>query len=225
MRAQWRVAIRGLVHILDARWVNHPDRNDDAEQKLLQLRVAQEIGFRVPSTLVTTDAIAARAFSEQHAGKVVVKGLDAPHVEDEDGSGRFLFTTRLTDIPSALDGLEQAPLIFQEEVVPKRDVRVTVVGNAVFAASPVGPLAHVDWRALHDPPLFASTDLPPETAEMAIELVRRLGLVFGAVDLLQDDAGSYWFLELNPNGEWGWLQKRAGLPIAEAIARELIDTS
>lgn len=225
VKAQWRVAIRGLTHTLRARWVNHPDRNDDAEQKLLQLRIAKEIGFQVPSTLVTTDADAVRAFAERHLGAVIVKGLDAPHIEDEAGSGRFLFTTRIADLPTDLEGLEQSPLIFQEEIAPKRDIRVTVIGDTVLAAAPLSPLAHVDWRALADPPPFERFELPSEIARMSVEVVRAFGLVFGALDLVQDEAGAYWFLELNPNGEWGWLQKKAGLPIAEAIARELVKAS
>ena len=36
-------------------------------------------------------------------------------------------------------------------------------------------------------------------------------------DLALDQTGTYWFLEINPNGEWGW-QQRCGLPIASALA-------
>jgi glutathione synthase/RimK-type ligase-like ATP-grasp enzyme len=220
VRAQWRNSIRGLVHVLDARWINHPDRNDDAEQKLLQLVTASALGFAVPSTLVTNDAQTAYAFAGGRQG-VVLKGLDAPYVEGDDGTGRFVYTTPLSDLAGNLEGLDQAPMIFQQEVNPKRDVRVTVVGDEVFAAAPVGSLGHVDWRALSDPPFFEGVHLPTEMAERCVALVQRLGLVFGAIDLVLDSLGSYWFLELNPNGEWGWLQKKIGLPIAEAIVTEL----
>lgn len=220
VRAQWRVAIRGLAHVLGARWVNHPDRNDDAEQKLLQLRLAREVGFDVPATLVTSDVDSVRDFAVNHDG-VVVKGLDAPYIEEAEGNGRFVFTTRLSEVAD-LDGLEQAPMVFQEEIAPKKDVRVTVVGDRVFAASPVDEIGHVDWRARSEPVEFERSDIPTRVEEMAIALVRRLGLVFGAIDLLCDAEGRYWFLEINPNGEWGWLQKKAKLPIAEAITETLI---
>ena len=52
-------------------------------------------------------------------------------------------------------------------------------------------------------------------------LVHELGLRFAAIDLLADVDGRHWFLELNPNGEWGWLQQQAGLPLADALADEL----
>lgn len=219
VRAQWRTATRGLKHVLRARWINPPDRNDAAEQKILQLERAQAIGFDVPPTLVTSDTAAVRRFQEEH-GPLIIKGLDAPYIEDPDGNGRFVFTTPLND-GQDLEGLEQAPLIFQAEVKPKQDVRVTVVGDQVFAASIEEDVSEVDWRAVSTPPRFVSHDLPSDILKKSVEIVRQFGLVFGAIDLVIDGAGGYWFLELNPNGEWGWLQKKAALPIAEAIFEEL----
>jgi glutathione synthase/RimK-type ligase-like ATP-grasp enzyme len=63
--------------------------------------------------------------------------------------------------------------------------------------------------------------VPTDVAKRCRTLVERFGLRFGAVDLAVGSDGVYWFLELNPNGEWGWLQ-RAGLPIAEALADTLL---
>ena len=49
-----------------------------------------------------------------------------------------------------------------------------------------------------------------------------LGLVFGAVDLICTPSGEYVFLEVNPGGEWGMLERDLGLPISEAIAEALL---
>jgi glutathione synthase/RimK-type ligase-like ATP-grasp enzyme len=52
-------------------------------------------------------------------------------------------------------------------------------------------------------------------------VMRALGLGFGAVDLVVARDGSHHFLEVNPVGEWGMLERDLGLPIADAIAEEL----
>ena len=49
-----------------------------------------------------------------------------------------------------------------------------------------------------------------------------LGLVFGAIDMICTPAGEHVFLEVNPGGEWGMLERDLGLPIADAIARALL---
>jgi hypothetical protein len=64
--------------------------------------------------------------------------------------------------------------------------------------------------------------VPPRIARTAVALVRRLGLVTGACDFVIDAAGTWWFLEVNPAGEWGWLTRDLSLPIADAIARALV---
>jgi len=46
-------------------------------------------------------------------------------------------------------------------------------------------------------------------------------LYFGAIDIVEHE-GRFWFLEVNPNGEWGWLQKPNGVPIAEALCDLMI---
>lgn len=78
-----------------------------------------------------------------------------------------------------------------------------------------------DWRrkgvGLH----FSKAELPDVVADTCVEITQRNGLHFGAIDLVKS-GGDFYFLEINPSGEWGWLQTSAGLPIAEAIADWLI---
>lgn len=54
------------------------------------------------------------------------------------------------------------------------------------------------------------------------QLSKRITLKFGAIDLIKDKDGNYVFLEINPNGQWAWVQTQTGLPIAEAIIDELL---
>jgi glutathione synthase/RimK-type ligase-like ATP-grasp enzyme len=49
-------------------------------------------------------------------------------------------------------------------------------------------------------------------------MTRALGLKFSAIDLVVDVHGDVWFLELNPNGQWGFVELATGQPIGAAMA-------
>src|SRR5208282_439036 len=105
------------------------------------------------------------------------------------------------------------------------DIRVTVVGKVVFATeiqSQDYEETETDWRrGGHVELVYRAHELPREITEKCVCLVRKFGLRFGAIDLILDRKGLYWFLEINPNGQWAWIQNRTGQPIAQAIVNEL----
>ena len=82
-----------------------------------------------------------------------------------------------------------------------------------------------DWRAGHDKDMgelaFEPYALPDKIARQCVVLTRQLGLPFGAIDLVQDDAGETWFLEINPNGQWAFVDKVTADKIGKAIAQML----
>jgi len=143
LTSQWRAVVDGLCSLPGVRIINDPWAVSRAESKLLQLRTAGSLGFRVPETLVTNSGSAARHFARGR--DVIVKGLDAPLIEDDE-QPRFVYAQRAsTSILHSLSERELAPLIFQEEVHDKLDIRVTVVGNCVFAAEARVSGNTVDW--------------------------------------------------------------------------------
>lgn len=214
-----------LANAPGPRWISEPASIWRAEDKSKQLRCASAAGFAVPDTLWTNDVDEARAFVDRWDGKVVIKSLATAWWE-EAARGRFVFASVVTadELPSA-PRLAGAPVCFQQPIWLKRDIRVTVVGEAVLSAirEPASKSSEpVDWRLAIQQP-WSPYELPTDIAEACRKLVGDLDLRFGGIDLARDPAGEHWFLELNPNGEWGWLQ-RAGLPIAEALADVLLHT-
>jgi glutathione synthase/RimK-type ligase-like ATP-grasp enzyme len=128
-----------------------------------------------------------------------------------------------------LDEIESArlsPTIYQA-LIPKRyDVRVTIVGEQVFAAaidSQSDPAAALDWRLTDNPALPHHTiTLPDRLVRQLRHLMDSLGLTFGAIDLIQTPDGEFVFLEVNPSGQWLWLDSMLNLGISEAVATWLI---
>ena len=220
--------LMGLFACVDC--FQFPARRDvlrAAHSKLLQLRIASELGFRLPETLITNSPEEFLDFVAQHEGRVITKPA-AVFVPDilmnaVPGYTRLL---RPRDLVHYRD-IESCPVIIQSYVKKRFELRVTVVGNDVFAAeihSQASLQAKVDWRRYDDAntPYYVH-NLPADMQSKCVELTRALGLSYGAIDMILDQDNQYVFLEINPNGEYQWVEHMTGLPITERIARILIE--
>ena len=221
-------ALEGFLDALhDARWVNDLDRQRDAENKQRQLRLAARAGLHVPRTLVTNDPAAARQFFAETDGQTVAKLL-RPLEISMDAANSFVYTNRVREEDLAgVEALRHSPMVFQELIPKAFELRVAYVAGKTFAGAldATGTSrGHTDWRrAAPDECRWQKADLPAEVARALETLMSDLGLVFGAVDLICTPAGEHVFLEVNPSGEWGMLERDLALPISEAIAEALTE--
>jgi MvdC family ATP-grasp ribosomal peptide maturase len=217
-------ALEGFLDALhDAHWINNLQHQRDAENKQRQLRLAARAGLRVPRTLVTNDAIAARQFFAETEGQTVAKLL-RPLAVSMDGAEPFVYTNRVREEDLAgAEGLRHSPMVFQELIPKAYELRVAYVGGEVFAGA-LYASEHTDWRrAAPGECRWQKAQLPTGVATKLQTLMSELGLVFGAVDLICTPSGEHVFLEVNPGGEWGMLERDLGLPISEAIAAALLE--
>lgn len=212
--------MEGLASVPGPQWVSPPAAIRAAEDKSRQLATARHVGFRVPRTIWTNDLERARSVDDGHG--VVVKPVTAACWEDNSEAG-FVFAHRMatTELPADEETFAVIPAALQSPVTPKQDVRVTVVGECALAAQAVRADGGIlDWR-LDAGCVWEAVALAPAERGLCVRLVRDLGLRFGGIDLVRDGCGETWFLEINPNGEWGWLSQSAGLPIVDALCDEL----
>lgn len=214
-------ALSGFLRLLRSRWVNHPSAIAEAELKVLQLRVAREVGFLVPATCITNNPSVARDFFHANGGRVVAKTLRSPLVSLAPSLMVYTSLLSASDL-EAFDSIRLAPCILQQLVEVAVELRVTVVGTHLFVAEIAAPPGQVDWRRTESSATpIRHHQLPESISNLCIALVSKFGLRFGALDLILDTQGRYTFLELNPNGEWGWLSQVFGNEIAVALADEL----
>lgn len=221
---EWSAVTRALWNSLEGRWLNSPFAILRAEDKPRQLTLAASLGFDIPDTLISNDFEMVSRFVA--AGDAIGKPLRHSLVERGE-AGEVLFTARLDPLkPMDREAVSLAPVIYQREVRKAYDIRATVIGDQVFAAA-IHSQEHrdteVDWRSgtrldLH----HEAIELPPAVVEKCLALTNALDLRYGAIDLIADQAGRHWFLEINPNGQWAWIERRAGLPLAAAIVDELV---
>jgi hypothetical protein len=225
--AEWasreaKEALDGVWRTHDALWVNHPDKNLLARSKPEQLWVARRLGFEVPASLVTNDSGELASFAVKHR-RLVCKALVDGLVETADRPDRLLWTSEV-DARELGDLSDFGPEpYFVQELVPKSyDVRVTVIGHEVFAvriASQTQTATRLDWRRGATAELPHEVEvLPEDLAVRCRALVKHYGLLFGAIDLGRRPDGGYTFFELNPNGQWAWLEHRTGLPLRSRLA-------
>jgi glutathione synthase/RimK-type ligase-like ATP-grasp enzyme len=118
-----------------------------------------------------------------------------------------------------LDLVRLAPVIFQE-YIRGVDLRVTVIGGQLFAAEidARATTYPVDMRMVVGEGVVRPVQLPAELERRLLALQKRLGLVYGAIDLRRSDDGEYHFFEVNPAGQWLFIEQRTGLPITQAHA-------
>lgn len=213
---QWFAWLEALQLRSDVLWVNHPNANGLMESKARQLALATELGFVIPDTLISNDVVGVREWLRGLSGQAICKALYSPLIEGSD-SDRFIFTTLLDDLPADVaDALRLAPAIFQRALLPKIDYRITVVGSQVLPVRVELTENALDWRTARSDVRFVACDLSADVTDRCRRYVGAAGLTFGAIDLVESE-GQVYFLEINPNGEWGWLQRPHGVPIAAAL--------
>lgn len=222
VEAEWSSFLKSLYTRLEGVWLNSPTDIWLAEDKPKQLLLAHEIGFNVPLATITNDIDSARQVAQRAPaiGKPLRQALISGEQE------RVIFTTRLGKLKDAdASAIALAPFIVQSEIRKKYDVRVTAVGDKLFATaiwSQECSETEVDWRQGSRPDLkHERICLPELVQEQCRELLHRLNLRYGAIDFICDEAGVLWFLEINPNGQWAWIENLTGYRIAEAIVDEL----
>lgn len=222
VEAEWGAFLKSLYARLEGLWLNAPIDIFTAEDKPRQLMLASEIGFNIPKTMITNDITSVREVVQ--AGLVVGKPLRQALIGGD--PERVIFTTALKSLhDSDEDSIALAPFIAQSEIKKNYDIRVTVVGHQLFATAILSQEQEetmVDWRQGSRPDIkHERIDLPCDIEAKCFALMKRLNLRYGAIDLVCDQKGELWFLEINPNGQWAWIENLTGYPIAAAIVDEL----
>lgn len=222
--------VQDLWEALPCRWLpGHPAAIRRAELKAAQLRLAGTLGFELPPTLISNSAAEFLAFHDAHNGEIISK-LVGPAFDRTVGAAAEI--CRYTEAVSRRHvgyaaSLQYCPAIFQAYVAKRLELRITVVGRRVFAAEIHSQQTHhtrYDWRRydIKNTPHFPHA-LPQHVQEQCIRLVERLGLCYGAIDMILTPDGRYVFLEINPSGQYAWIEMETGLPISAAICDLLLE--
>jgi hypothetical protein len=206
------------------KWLSHPNYVYQAENKIHQLSIAKDIGFKIPDTIVTNDHSLLRSFIEKNNADIIIKPIRQGKIKQARGF-RSIFTNKVnSDIINDLADFHLTPCIFQQNIKKDYELRVTIVGDKVFSAKVDSQRleeTRIDWRKKKLS--FQPYELPEGISNKCLALTKNLNLSFGAIDLIKNKDGEYIFLEINPNGQWAWLEIETGLKISDEIINFLTE--
>lgn len=223
---EYQAFFEELEYVLnDIVWVSKPSKIINARHKGLQLALANEVGFKTVDTIFTNWPHEALNFYIND--KTIFKSIRSPRIPIKDNKHSTIFTTLLKkqDL-EMINGIKSCPGIFQRFIEKTKDIRVSVFSNNVFAveiSSQEQVYSKVDFRRgaknlKHDIHM-----LPKDIVEKCLLITKKLGLNFGAIDLVLNKDNEYIFLEINPNGQWGWLEEITKLPMRRNLINILFN--
>lgn len=216
--------LRSLYPFLESKyWLSPPWTLNFEKSKIRQASVARLVGFTIPESIFTNDPLEAIAFAERH-GRVALKTLGARGFNQSEKYHAFYTTiVDAKDIWTYQEAIKSSINFIQQAISKDYELRVTAVGNEVFAAKidsqSAGDIARDDWRrADHRSILHKAVELPKSVLHSVHRFLKVYDLEFGCFDFIVTPDGEYVFLECNGNGQWLWIEELTGLPISRAIA-------
>jgi hypothetical protein len=215
-----RHLVTGMVLGAEVLWVNPIHQVYRAEHKVLQLQIAQRLGFTVPRTIVSWDRRVLQRFASEARTPIICKPIYTG-LQVESSRRYSVYTHRVTaaDLDDE-ESLRLCPILLQEEIFKKADVRATFIGRECFVVEiQSAGAALLDWRTPDAHLRYSVASLPAKVEAKCRLMLTKLDLHYGAFDFVRTPDDDYVFLEINPTGEWAWLEDRLGLPMREAFVR------
>ncbi len=216
--------LEGLWRIIEDKvfWLSKSRSLENARKKMYQLELASRLGLLVPRTIVTNNPGEVIRFYRECNSKIVCKAIYHEFLDYGDKAFNIQ-TTLVTDRHlERIELVKVMPSLFQEYIDKAYELRVTIVGDRLFPVkidSQNNPLTIVDWRnpACINNLEYSSIKLGRELESTCLEMLDILDLQFGAFDFVVGKNGKTYFLEVNPNGQWYWIENITGMLISDAI--------
>lgn len=204
-------------------WINDAQKTFNSENRLNQLQAAKEIGLKIPETSITNIPLSGKKFFKKHPKRTIVKVLHHHEIILKEISHRFPTSMVSTSHIAGFDEVKYAPVIFQEKISNNKEIRITVVDKKVFPVlitttkdkNKYSDLHKIEERFLN----FETLEIEKSIAKKCIELNKRMGLLVSSIDFVEDKKGEKYFLEVNPIGDWNWLEKHLDSRITDSVSK------
>lgn len=220
--------LEGIYTLLrKAYWISPIYSIREAENKIFQLEVAKELNLKIPNSIISNQYEDVNEFYSNCDENCIIKPIKSGLIEEENES-KVIYTNLLDKIPSSREQINSCPNFLQSHIIKKGDIRVTMVGEKAFATmihSQENTKTKVDWRINQDFLKYTRIELPSDIHIKCVQLLRYLKLRFGAIDFVLDKNEEFIFLEINPNGQWAWIEKLTGYQISHEITNLLVNES
>jgi hypothetical protein len=195
------------------KWISDPESSIKASDKIYQLTVAEKNGFIIPKTLVTQSYEDLLDFFEECEQKIIVKTVVGVHEP-------FLQTIKIDD-PSdyEADSYESSPAIYQELIDGTDHLRLLCFGNRSLCGRIC--TEEIDWR-LNLQSKISSWEVPDHLHKMVRKTLDDLGLEMGVMDIKINSKGEYCWFEVNPQGQFIFLEPLTNINFIDEFSKYLI---
>jgi glutathione synthase/RimK-type ligase-like ATP-grasp enzyme len=217
----WESSIVSFFSNLDCTWINSISSSLKGNDKVYQLINAKKFGFEIPDTLITNEIHRVRNFYNLHNKDIIMKTINNHSIEF-DGKIYSRYTRPLTDnVMPKFKNCLISPFIFQKRIKCSYELRVTIIGDRIFVAKLDRNFnlnrSFIPHQGTFPHSITEYLELSDNFKERCIQFVDSLGLVYGALDFIVDSKGGIFFLEINPTGDWYWIEKQTRMPITKAM--------
>ena len=215
--------LKGLYYCThnSALWINLLDADLFAKNKFYQLKTALEVGFKVPSSIITNDANRAVQFATKHS-VICNKSLSVPRYTINEI--QYPFMTRIVDKKILIENkstVSLCPTFFQEYIDKQIDIRVVIFNRDIFAFeihSQDEKMSQVDVRGINPSKIkHVPHELPSSIIQKIRDFMSKHKLVFSSMDLALSKKGEYYFIENNCNGQWLWLEYYTNIALSNCF--------
>ncbi|MDD2463366.1 MAG: hypothetical protein PHI97_05165 [Desulfobulbus sp.] len=206
--------IEGIVEGFPGKCLSKPSLLRIANNKIVQCRLAKKLGFRIPKSRITNSIKCAK---ELNGNQYIVKPLSVGIIKKD--KSQIAIQTNIVDEDIQMDNLCYCPSYFQEFINKDFDVRLTIVGEKIFTVR-ITSSDKVDWRKINSICKYKLIEAPENIVTNCMSMLSHFNLRFGCFDFIVKN-GEWFFLELNANGQWAWLEHELGINISKAIIQEL----
>ncbi|MBV8325733.1 MvdC/MvdD family ATP grasp protein [Chryseobacterium sp.] len=212
-----------LITILEnIPWINPYEKEKKTDgNKMYQLKMAQKNNLITPKTLFSNDEETIISFFHQYCNGKAIAKLHNVVAKTMSGENQVSTMVIEKDTLEYISDIAYCPMIFQPYIDKEYELRIVYVDGEFFTGK-INNSEHVDWRVVHHDYFWSAYELPEDVKVNLTSMMKEMGLYVGAIDVIKGRDGRYYFLEVNPQGEWGMLQKELGFPIAQRIADNLI---
>ncbi|MFE3410871.1 MvdC/MvdD family ATP grasp protein [Streptomyces mirabilis] len=223
-RRESEYATKGLWELLlsdpDIYWMSNPHNIRRAGNKMIQMAKGAALGLTSPKTIITNDPEDVRKFYEETSQRMVFKSMTGPFLLPGEVEDEYTPETFVPGLPlvrpfteedmKQVDSVRQSACMFQELVEKKHELRVTIFEDQIFTLqieSQKKDITRYDWRRSDSLPPSIAGEIPDSIANACLKMMDEFGLRFGAFDFIVTPEGEHIFLEVNPNGQWLFVQE------------------
>lgn len=209
--------IEGITESFAGTCLSKPSIMRRAGNKVSQAMLAKKVGFIMPELIITNDLIEVNKLKIQQS---IVKPLSMGTVLEK--HTKEFVQTNMINLDFDLNSLKYAPAYFQKYMEKDFEVRITFVGKKAFPVK-IDSENKIDWRKPGNNIKYSLCELPNSIYSKCLDFLKSSEMQFGCFDFIVKD-NEWYFLEMNSNGQWAWLEFETNLCISEEIVRLLNGT-